>query len=353
MAIQLRQLVAHLGGDLVGDPECEVSGIAPLDAAGSTHVSFLSNPRLRAQAAASAAAAMILTRADSERLGAQYSGVRILVDNPYAYFARAAQWFASSSEPARMPGIHATAAIDAAATVAASACIGPHVTVEAGAVIGERCVIDSGSFIGRDAMVGADTHFHAQVCFHAACVIGERGILHSGAVIGADGFGFANEDGAWIKIPQTGRVVIGNDVEIGANTTVDRGALADTIIEDGVKLDNQIQIGHNCRIGAHTAMAGCVGVAGSAVIGKYCTFGGAAMVLGHLAIADHVHISSGSMVSRSILQPGQYTGFYPLATNAEWEKSAAIVRNLGAMRSRLRELEKTVALLTVHNKKDN
>jgi UDP-3-O-[3-hydroxymyristoyl] glucosamine N-acyltransferase len=353
MAIPLRQLVEHLGGELVGDPECAVSGIAPLDAAGSDHVSFLSNPRLREQAAASAAAALILTRADSERLGSQYAGARILVDRPYIYFARAAQWFASLTATPQTPGVHATAAVDPTARVAASASIGPHVTIEAGAVIGERCAIDSGSFIGRDAVVGADTHFHARVCFHASCVIGERGILHSGAVIGADGFGFANEDGAWIKIPQTGRVVIGNDVEIGANTTVDRGALADTVIEDGVKLDNQIQIGHNCHIGAHTAMAGCVGVAGSAVIGKYCTFGGAAMVLGHLTIADHVHISSGSMVSRSIAQPGQYTGFYPLATNAEWEKSAAIVRNLGAMRSRLRELEKTVALLTAQNKEEN
>jgi UDP-3-O-[3-hydroxymyristoyl] glucosamine N-acyltransferase len=353
MAIQLRQLVAHLGGDLVGDPAREVSGIAPLDAAGGEHVSFLSNPKLRAQAAASTAAALILTTEDSERIGSQYAGVRILVDRPYAYFARAAQWFAAMSAPPHVPGVHATAVLDPAARVAASACIGPHVTIEAGAVIGERCAIDSGSFIGRNATVGADTHFHAHVCFHAGCVIGERGIVHSGAVIGADGFGFANEDGAWIKIPQTGRVVIGDDVEIGANTTVDRGALADTVIEDGVKLDNQIQIGHNCRIGAHTAMAGCVGVAGSAIIGKYCTFGGAAMVLGHLTIADNVHISSGSMVSRSIAQAGQYTGFYPLATNAEWEKSAAIVRNLGAMRSRLRELEKTVALLSVQNKKEN
>ena len=197
MAIQLRELLAHLGGDLVGDPEREVTGIAPLDAAGSDHVSFLSNPRLRAQAAASAAAALILTPADSERLGSQYAGARILVDHPYAYFARAAQWFASLSAPPRVPGVHATAAMDPTATVAASACIGPHVTVEAGAVIGERCVIDSGSFVGRDAVVGADTHFHAQVCFHAGCVIGERGILHSGAVIGADGFGFANEDGVW------------------------------------------------------------------------------------------------------------------------------------------------------------
>ena len=353
MAIQLRQLVAHLGGDLIGDPECELTGVAPLDAAGGTHLSFLSNARLRAQAAASAAAAIILTRADSERLGSQYGGARILVDNPYAYFARAAQWFASLSAPTRVPGIHATAAIDPAARIAASASIGPHVTVEADAVIGEGCVIDSGSFIGRAAVIGADTHFHARVCFHTACMIGERGVLHSGAVIGADGFGFANENGVWIKIPQTGRVIIGNDVEIGANTTVDRGALADTVIEDGVKLDNQIQIGHNCRIGAHTAMAGCVGVAGSATIGKYCTFGGAAMVLGHLSIVDNVHVSSGSMVSRSINQPGQYTGFYPLATNAEWEKSAAIVRNLGAMRSRMRELEKTVALLTGQTKKEH
>ncbi|WP_025915433.1 UDP-3-O-(3-hydroxymyristoyl)glucosamine N-acyltransferase, partial [Herminiimonas sp. CN] len=180
----------------------------------------------------------------------------------------------------------------------------------------------------------------------AGCEIGQRGIVHSGAVIGTDGFGFANEGGAWIKIPQTGRVIIGDDVDIGANTCIDRGALADTVIENGVKLDNQIQIGHNCHIGAHTAMAGCVGVAGSAKIGKYCTFGGAAMVLGHLSIADHVHVSSGSMVSRSILEAGQYTGFYPLAKNADWEKSAAIVRNLASMREKLRSLEKTVQLLT-------
>jgi UDP-3-O-[3-hydroxymyristoyl] glucosamine N-acyltransferase len=206
-------------------------------------------------------------------------------------------------------------------------------------------MIDAGCFVGSGCQIGAGTHFFANVTFHAGCEIGERGILHSGAVIGADGFGFANENGAWIKIPQTGRVVIGDDVEIGANTTIDRGALADTIIEDGVKLDNQIQIGHNCHIGAHTAMAGCVGVAGSAKIGKYCTFGGAAMVLGHLTIVDNVHISSGSMVSRSILEPGQYTGFYPLAKNAEWEKSAAIVRNLGSMREKIRGLEKTIKLL--------
>jgi UDP-3-O-[3-hydroxymyristoyl] glucosamine N-acyltransferase len=220
------------------------------------------------------------------------------------------------------------------------------VTIDEGAVIQAQAVIDAGCYVGRNAVIGEGTHLFANVTFHAGCEIGKRGILHSGAVIGTDGFGFANEGGVYIKIPQTGRVLIGDDVDIGANTTIDRGALEDTIIEDGVKLDNQIQIGHNTRIGAHTAMAGCVGVAGSAKIGSRCTFGGAAMVLGHLEIADNVHISSGSMVSRSVLEPGQYTGFYPLAKNAEWERSAAIVRNLGSMREKLRALEKTIKTLT-------
>jgi UDP-3-O-[3-hydroxymyristoyl] glucosamine N-acyltransferase len=203
-------------------------------------------------------------------------------------------------------------------------------------------VIGAGSFVGRGARIGSGTVFHPQVTFLADSHIGERGVIQSGAVIGSDGFGFANDQGEWIRIPQTGGVRIGHDVDIGANTTIDRGALDNTVIEDGVKLDNQIQIAHNCVIGAHTAMAGCVGVAGSAKIGKHCTFGGAAMVLGHLTIADHVHVSSGSLVSRSIHEAGQYTGFYPLAKNADWEKTAAIVRNLEDMRNRLRELEKNI-----------
>jgi UDP-3-O-[3-hydroxymyristoyl] glucosamine N-acyltransferase LpxD len=202
------------------------------------------------------------------------------------------------------PGIDPSASVDPSAQVDASAHVGPQVTIEAGAVIKAGAVIDAGCFIGREAVIGEGTHLFANATFHARCSIGARGIIHSGAVIGTDGFGFANEGGVYIKIPQTGRVVIGDDVDIGANTCIDRGALADTIIEDGVKLDNQIQIGHNCHIGAHTAMAGCVGVAGSAKIGKHCTFGGAAMVLGHLTIADNVHISSGSMVSRSMLEAG-------------------------------------------------
>ncbi|MGB6054400.1 MAG: UDP-3-O-(3-hydroxymyristoyl)glucosamine N-acyltransferase [Burkholderiaceae bacterium] len=346
MSTRLKELVERLGGQLMGDPELQISGVASLDDANATHITFLTNPKLRSQAAHTRAGALILGAADHAALGTAYGGTRIVTDNPYAYFARVAQWFAARAARPRLPGVHPSACVDPAASVAATACIGPQVTIEAGARIDDDAVIDAGCFIGGGAAVGAGTHLFAHVTLHAGCSIGRRGIIHSGAVIGADGFGFANDGGAWVKIPQTGGVVIGDDVEIGANTTIDRGALSDTVIEDGVKLDNQIQIGHNCRIGAHTAMAGCVGVAGSAIIGRHCTFGGAAMVLGHLTIADHVHISSGSMVSRSIREPGLYTGFYPLAKNGEWEKSAAVVRNLATMREKIRELEKTLKSLT-------
>ena len=328
MGTRLGELVERFGGELAGDPNLEVTGIAPLSDAGPEHISFLSNSKLRAQAAQSRAAALILSPNDADSVAESYAGARIVTRNPYAYFARAAQYFVSLTEIVPAPGIHPSAVVAADASVDPTAHVGARVVIEPGAVIGPRVVLDAGCYIGRGAQVGEDSHFFANVTFHAHCRIGARGIIHSGAVIGTDGFGFANEGGKYIKIPQTGRVLIGDDVDIGA------------------KLDNQIQIGHNCHIGAHTAMAGCVGVAGSAKIGKYCTFGGAAMVLGHLTIADHVHISSGSMVSRSVLEPGQYTGFYPLAKNAEWEKSAVIVRNLASMREKIRTLEKTIKNLT-------
>jgi len=346
MGTRLGALVERLGGQLVGDANLEVTGIAPLAEAGVSHISFLSNSKLRAEALQSKAAALIVSAADDAFIAAGYSGARIVVPNPYVYFARAAQYFESLTAIAPPAGVHASAVVADSARIAASAHVGPRAVIEDGAVVGEGAVIGAGCYIGRDAVIGDGTQFFANVTFHARCQIGKRGIIHSGAVIGTDGFGFANEGGVYIKIPQTGRVMIGDDVDIGANTTIDRGALADTIIEDGVKLDNQIQIGHNCHIGAHTAMAGCVGVAGSAKIGKYCTFGGAAMVLGHLTIVDKVHVGSASMVSRSILEPGQYTGFYPLAKNADWEKSAAIVRNLTTMRDKIRALEKTIKTRT-------
>ena len=344
--IRLATLVERFGGELIGDGEVRLAAIMPLQQAGPQHLSFLSNAKLRSAAAQSKAAALIVSSADDAFLSGSYFGSRIVTANPYAYFARVAQLFAQLGATPLSVGIHATACVDPSASVAASAHIGPHVVIGANAVIGNDVVIEAASFIGPGARVGEATHFHARVTLHAACEIGARGIVHSGAVIGADGFGFANDGGKWIKIPQTGRVMIADDVEIGANTCIDRGALNDTVIEEGVKLDNQIQIGHNCHIGAHSAMAGCVGVAGSTVIGKHCTFGGAAMVSGHLTIADNVHISAGTLVTKSIIEPGLYTGFYPIAKNADWEKTAVVVRNLGTMREKIRALEKTILALT-------
>ncbi len=346
MSIRLKALVEVLGGQLIGDGAIELSGIAPLDAAGAAHITFLSNPKLKSQAAASKAAALIVSEKDNPDIGAEYAGARVVTANPYAYFARTAQIFAAQSAIVPPAGVHPSAVVDPSAAIDPTASIGPHVVIEAGAKIGEQAVIGAGCYIGRHAVIGAQTQFHPRVTFHAVSRIGTRGIIHSGAVIGADGFGFANEKGVYVKIPQTGGVLIGDDVEIGANTTIDRGALSDTVIEDGVKLDNQIQIGHNCKIGMHTAIAGCVGIAGSAIIGKYCTIGGAAMIRGHLTIGDRVNIGGGTLVWRSITEPGEYTGVYPIAKHADWEKSAAIVRNLTTMREKIRAMEKTITQLT-------
>ncbi len=234
---------------------------------------------------------------------------RIIAENPYLYFARVSQLF--NPVVAQPAGVHPSA------VVAKSARLGKGVSVGAGCVVGEEVVI------------GEDSCLYPRVVVYPKCTLGKRVIVHAGAVIGADGFGIADDNGRWIKIPQVGSVRIGDDVEVGANTTIDRGALDDTVIEEGVKLDNQIQIGHNTRIGAHTAIAGCVGIAGSADIGRHCTFGGAAMILGHLKIVDHVNISAGTFISRSILKPGTYTGIWPVDEHDSWARSAAWLRRKG------------------------
>jgi UDP-3-O-[3-hydroxymyristoyl] glucosamine N-acyltransferase len=346
MATRLGELVERFGGQLAGDANVRISAIAPLDRAGASDISFLSNSKMRARAAHSHAAALILSAADDAAVNSSYAGARIVADNPYAYFARTAQFLVAQQTPAPPAGVHPTAAVHESARVHPTVHIGPHVTVEAGAVIQAGAVIEAGCYIGPQAVVGENTRFYPNATFHARCVIGARGIVHSGAVIGDDGFGFALDGGEYVKIPQMGRVVIGDDVDIGSNTTIDRGALDDTIIEDGVKLDNQIQIGHNCHIGAHTAMAGCVGMAGSTKVGKHCTFGGASMINGHIEIGDNVHITASTMVPRSISEPGKYTGYYPMAPNSEFERGAAIVRNLASYRDRIRALEKAVEALT-------
>ena len=331
MPLRLGSIVEALGGELAGAPDLTIVALAPLESAGPNDLSFLSHPKYQHLLSASKAGCVIVSP-DMQAVAAA-RGACIVADDPYLYFARLTQfWKRQHSAPpqgqAMPPRVHPSAVIDATAQVHPLAFIGPLCVVERGARIGAATVLKSRVTVGED------------------CWVGDRCILHSGVVIGADGFGFAPNAGAWEKIEQLGAVRIGNDVEIGANTCIDRGALQDTVIEDGVKLDNLIQIGHNVRIGKHTALAGCVGVAGSATIGAHCTVGGGAVVLGHLSIADHVHVSAASVVMRSISRPGQYSGIFPIDDNAVWEKNAATLKQLHGLRDRIRVLENTLKKLT-------
>ena len=323
MSLTLGQIVESLGGLLVaGQPDHEIRRIAPLESADADSISFLSNPKYLPQLAASQAACVVVAPAQQE--AARARGACIVADNPYLYFARLTQLWKREHADAAAGGVHATAAIHPEAVVHPTATIGPLCVVERGAVIGAHTVLKS------------------RITISEYCQVGERCLLHPGVVIGADGFGFAQERGVWVKIEQLGRVRIGNDVEIGANTCIDRGALDDTVISDGVKLDNLIQIGHNVHVGEHTAIAGNAGVAGSAHIGAHCSIGGASNILGHLKIGDGVAISPTSVVMRSVTEPGLYTGIFPLATNAQWEKNAATLKQLHALRDRIKALEKAL-----------
>lgn len=333
-SLTLASIVEKLGGRVSGDPATIVTQVGSLDHAGPGQIAFFSNPRYKAKLAQTRAGSVVLAPA-SEMLT---TIPRIVADNPYAYFARLSQLF--NPDPDFAPGVHPAAVVSGDARIAATARIGAGAVVETGAFIGERTQVDAGCHIGEGAHVGDECHLFPSVVIYSGTRIGSRVRLHSGVVIGADGFGIAEDAGRWIKIPQIGRVIIGDDVEVGANTTIDRGAIDDTVIGDGVKLDNQIQIGHNCQVGAHTAMAGCVAVAGSAKIGRHCTFGAGAIVLGHLSIADNVHISAATVVSRSIHKPGTYTGMYPFDDNESWAKNTAWARHLSGLADRVRSLEK-------------
>jgi len=312
----LAQIVSQLGGRITGDPDTLIRQVGSLERAGRGQIAFLAGPKYRSRLADTGASAVVLG-AEAETLSAL---PRIVCENPYAYFARVSQLF--------------NPAVTQAAGVHPSASIAPT------AKLGERVSIGPGCVIGEGVAIGTDCCLYPGVVVYPGCRIGERAIIHSGVVIGADGFGIAEEGGRWLKIPQIGAVSIGDDVEIGANTTIDRGALDDTVIGDGVKLDNQIQIGHNCRVGAHTAMAGCVAVAGSADIGSHCTIGAGALILGHLSICDRVHVSADTVISHSIRKPGTYTGMFPADDNESWARNTAVVRHLAELAERVRELEK-------------
>ena len=300
----LGEIVSRLGGRVVGDAGLLIRQVGSLEHAAAGQITFLSDSRHAASLAATRAAAVIVA-AENEKLTKL---PRIVCDAPYAYFAKVSQLF--NATVVQAAGVHPSA------VVANSAKLGKNVSIGPGCVIGEGVTI------------GDDTCLYPRVVIYPRCSLGKRVILHSGVVIGADGFGIAREEGRWVKIPQIGAVRIGDDVEIGANTTVDRGALDDTVIEEGAKLDNQIQVGHNVRIGAHTAIAACTGIAGSADIGRHCTIGGAAMIHGHIKIADHVHVSAGTLISRSLAKPGTYTGIYPFDEHEAWKRGAARLRRL-------------------------
>ncbi len=338
--VPLAELIERFGGTLEGAPaDRPVRRLASLAAAREGDLGFLSAARHRAEAAATAASAVIVSPALADALPAGVG--RILVADPYAHFATVARWFASLLEPAAQgPAVHPSAVIDPSVCLGTGVRVGPHAVIEPGAEVGDGSVIGAGAYVGRDVTIGPGTELRPGVAVHHDCVLGARCLVHSGTVIGADGFGFANERGRWAKIPQLGAVRIGDDVEIGANCAIDRGALEDTVIGDGCKLDNLIQIAHNVVIGAHTALAGCVGVAGSARIGARCMIGGGAGILGHLEICDDVVVSAMSLVTRSIRKPGFYSGVFPLMDNAGWEKAAANVRQLPGLRDRVRRLER-------------
>lgn len=329
---RLDEIVARLGGELRGDGSVLVTQVATLAAAGEGNISFLANPKYRKQLSATRASAVIVPPQAAEDTALP----RIVHANSYAYYARVVALL--NPVPERPLGVHSSAVVHS--EVPKSASVGERVVVGRGVTLGERVVLHPGVVIGDDVAVGDDTIIYPNAVIYGGCRIGARCVLQAGAVVGSDGFGFAKEGDRWLKIPQIGRVVIGDDVEIGANTSIDRGALDDTIIANGVKLDNQIQIAHNVRIGENAAMAGCVGVAGSTQIGARCTIGGAGMIIGHLTLGDDVHVSAGTMVTKSLSRPGQYTSIYPLEAHDDWLQNAVHLKRLARLAERVAELEK-------------
>lgn len=335
--LRLEEIVSLLGGSLEGDGSVVVSQVATLASASAGQIAFLANPKYRRQLHSTGASAVIVPPQFAEDTDLP----RVVHSNPYAYYARVVALL-NPRDPGA-PGVSPSSVINS--TVPASARILEHVVVGRKVTIGENVTLFPGCVVGDDVVIGDDSILYPNVVVYANCVVGKRTVIHAGAVIGSDGFGFAKDGEQWIKIPQIGRVVIGDDVEIGANTSIDRGALDDTVIGNGVKLDNQIQIAHNVCIGDHSAMAGCVGVAGSTKIGRRCTVGGAGMIVGHLELADDVHISAGTMVTKSLRKPGQYTSIFPIELHDEWLQNAAQIKRLAKLADRIAELEKKLELM--------
>jgi UDP-3-O-[3-hydroxymyristoyl] glucosamine N-acyltransferase len=352
----IAELAERYSARLAGKGDQLVSGLASLTQANQSQLAFLANPLYRNDALVSQAAGLIVSEVDHVFLqehSADKNRTYLITKNPYALFARIAQEFVKSAAANYLPGIHPSAVVEAGSKVSPSAHVGPLCHVTKGATIGERSVLLSQVHVGANASIGADALIYPNVSIYQDCQLGDRNIIHSGTVIGSDGFGFAPDLAAaeWVKVPQTGRVVIGNDVEIGSNTSVDRGALSDTKIDDGCKIDNLVQIAHNVHVGALSVIAGNTAVAGSVTIGKMCMIGGSSSIAGHLNIADRTTISGGTTIIRSINEPGQhFTSIFPMLPHADWEKNAAILRGLDKMRQKIKDLEKQLQSIAADKK---
>ena len=338
LSFSLAQLAEELGARLVGNASKRITGLAALEDADSDQVSFLANRQFRKLLVDSRAGALLLTEADA----ADFSGNALVVKDPYVAYARLSHRF--DPKPLAASGVHPTAVVAPTAQVDPSAAVGPGVVIEEDVVIGADVTLGAHCFIGARCEIGDGSWLAPRVTLYHDVRMGQRVVIQSGAVIGGEGFGFANDQGRWVKIAQIGGVLIGDDVEIGANTTIDRGAINDTVIGNDVKLDNQIQIAHNVHIGDHTAMAACVGISGSTRIGAHCTIAGGVGMVGHIDICDHVFISGMTMVTRSITEPGAYSSGTAMQPAAEWRKSAARIRQLDSLAKRVQQLEKQLAV---------
>lgn len=347
--ITLGDLANHFGVDLDGDSQLSLTGLAPLDIANGQQISFLVNPIYRQQALLSKAGVLILDHSDYAfvKESAKHSKSYLISSNPYALFAKIGQYFEQLKQSPLISGIHPMSEVHPSAIIPESCTIGPFCSIGSGVVLGENVHLISHVKLGLNVQIGSETKIHPMTVIYDDCQIGKRCILHGGVVIGSDGFGFApdfsSQGGQWVKIPQTGRVIIGNDVECGASMTVDRGAMADTMIGDGCKFDNQVQIGHNVKVGAHTVMAGCSGIAGSTEVGSLCVIGGYTNFSGHLKIADRTTVSGGTSITKSIKEPGgHYTSVFPFTLHSQWEKNAAIIRGIDKLRQQIKDLTKKV-----------
>lgn len=333
-AFRLEQLADKLDATLYGDGELTITGVASMKSATKGQITFLSDKKFQNNLLTCNASAVVMTE-DSLKY---WNGAALIVKDPYLTYAKLAQLLDTTPLPAK--GIAQSAVIDSTAKLGQNVSIGPNAVIECGVNLGDNCCIGAGCFIGKDTQIGAGTKIWSNVSIYHNCIIGENCLIQSGTVIGADGFGYANDKGKWIKIPQLGRVVIGNNVEIGSSTTIDRGALDDTVIGNGVIIDNQCQIAHNDIIGDHTAVAGGVIMAGSLKIGRHCLIGGASVINGHMEICDQVTVTGMGMVMRPITEPGVYSSGIPLQQNKVWRKTASLVLHIDEMNKRLKALEK-------------